>query len=51
MSFLIFHENGVISDMYVDYGNFSVTQKLTAIEPLGDACDAQGKKDMKLNEQ
>ncbi len=36
---LIFHENGVISDMEIDYSDFSVTQKLIAIEPLGDACN------------
>jgi len=35
---MVFHENGVISDMDVDYGDFSVTQKLIAIEPLDDAC-------------
>ncbi len=35
---LTFHENGVISDMEVDYGDFSVTQKLLAIERLDSAC-------------
>jgi hypothetical protein len=29
---LIFHDNGIISDMSVDYQDFSVTQKLTALE-------------------
>ncbi len=29
-----FHENGVISDMLVEYRDFSVTQKLTALEKL-----------------
>tara|TARA_R110001592_G_scaffold3525_34_gene20248 strand:+ start:20659 stop:21558 length:900 start_codon:yes stop_codon:yes gene_type:complete len=38
---LVFHENGVISDMEIDYGDFSVTQTLVAIEPLGDACDPE----------
>lgn len=38
---LIFHENGVISDMEIEYGEFSVTQKLVAIEALGDACNAE----------
>lgn len=31
---IIFHENGVISDMLVDYDNFSVSQKLVALESL-----------------
>lgn len=37
---LIFHENGVISDMNVDYHDFSVTQKLVALEskPVTDRC-------------
>lgn len=35
---LIFHENGVVSDMVVEYKDFSVTQKLVALEPLSDAC-------------
>lgn len=30
----IFHENGIISDMLIDYDNFSVTQKLIALEPI-----------------
>ncbi len=33
-----FHENGVISSMDVDYGDFSVTHKLIALEPLDDDC-------------
>lgn len=37
---LIFHDNGIISDMSVDYQDFSVTQKLTALEvkPVSDLC-------------
>lgn len=35
---LIFHENGVISDMKIEYSDFSITQKLVAIEQLGDKC-------------
>lgn len=35
----IFHENGVISDMTIDYDEFSVTQKLVAIEPLEGTCN------------
>lgn len=31
---IIFHENGVISDMLIEYDNFSVTQKLVALEPI-----------------
>jgi len=30
----VFHENGVISDMLVDYDDFSVTQKLVALEKI-----------------
>lgn len=36
---MIFHDNGVISDMRIDYDDFSVTQKLVAIERLdGEEC-------------
>lgn len=35
---IIFHENGVISDMMIEYDNFSVTQKLVALEVLGKTC-------------
>lgn len=35
---VVFHENGVISDMTIDYDDFSVTQKLIALEPLKDGC-------------
>lgn len=31
---VIFHDNGVISDMLVEYRDFAVTQKLTALEEL-----------------
>ncbi len=31
---IIFHENGVISDMVIDYDDFSVSQKLVALEKL-----------------
>lgn len=40
---LLFHKNGVISDMEVDYGDFSVSQKLVAIEPLSGTCDSDKK--------
>lgn len=44
---VLFHANGVISGMEVDYGDFAVTQKLLAIEPLGDACDGTQKEEKK----
>lgn len=31
---LVFHENGIISDMTIEYDDFSVTQKLVALEKL-----------------
>ena len=31
---LIFHENGIISDMLIDYDDFSVTQKLVALDKV-----------------
>lgn len=31
---MVFHENGVISDMLIEYDDFSVTQKLVALEKL-----------------
>lgn len=31
---MVFHENGIISDMLIDYADFSVTQKLVALEPI-----------------
>ncbi len=36
---VIFHENGVISDMEIEYDDFSVVQKLVAIEKLGSNCE------------
>ncbi len=36
---LVFHENGIISDMEIEYDNFSVTQKLVALEPLSSSCE------------
>jgi hypothetical protein len=35
---ITFHENGIISDMFIEYDDFSITQKLVALEPLGDSC-------------
>ncbi|MCB1562237.1 MAG: DUF1849 family protein [Alphaproteobacteria bacterium] len=37
---LVFHDNGVISDMEIEYDDFTITQKLIAIEPLEDSCNA-----------
>ena len=37
---LVFHENGVISDMFIEYDDFSVTQKLVALEPLDSSCES-----------
>ncbi len=34
---MVFHENGVISDMVIDYDDFSVRQKLVALEKLPPA--------------
>lgn len=31
---LVFHDNGLISDMLIDYDDFSVTQKLVALEKV-----------------
>lgn len=34
-----FHENGVISDMLIEYHDFSVRKTLKALEPLSGGCD------------
>jgi len=40
---VVFHENGVISDMVVEYRDFAVTQKLAALEVLTpEDCEKQG---------
>ncbi len=39
---LYFHENGIVSDMTVDYEDFSVSQKLVALEKIEpDECGAR----------
>lgn len=39
---VVLHDNGIISDMYINYGDFSVTQKLIALEKLENpACDTK----------
>lgn len=35
---LVLHDNGVISDMLIEYDDFSVTQTLVAVEPLNGSC-------------
>lgn len=35
---IVFHDNGIISDMVIEYDDFSVTQRLVALEPVKDAC-------------
>ena len=35
---LIFHDNGVISEMYIEYDDFSVIQELIALESLPGTC-------------
>lgn len=37
---LVFHDNGIISDMFIEYDDFSVTQTLVALEPLESSCDS-----------
>ena len=38
---LAFHENGIISDMTIDYDDFSVEQKLVSLEKISaETCDA-----------
>lgn len=40
------HENGVISDMQIEYEDFTVRQKLVAIEPIkAEGCDSKRAKD------
>ncbi len=41
---MIFHDNGIISDMVIDYDDFSVSQKLVALEKIeGDSCSSAKK--------
>lgn len=47
---VVFHENGVISDMVIDYGDFSVRQTLTGLEKMGGGCSPEKiKTDKKTN--
>ncbi len=36
---LVFHENSLISDMLIEYDDFSVSQRLIAVEPIEDSCN------------
>lgn len=38
------HENGVISDIVIEYHDFTVSQKLVALEPVTKGCAASGGK-------
>lgn len=41
---MIFHENGIISDMKINYSDFSVSQTLAALDPLpAEGCDVNVK--------
>lgn len=41
---VVFHENGVISDIIIEYHDFTVSQRLVALERLDGACNAEGSK-------
>ena len=36
---MVVHENGLVSDMTIEYHDFSVTQKLVALEPVPSTCE------------
>ncbi|MCK5384820.1 MAG: DUF1849 family protein [Alphaproteobacteria bacterium] len=38
---VVFHENGVISEMEIEYEDFSVSQNLIAIESVESVCDTE----------
>lgn len=40
---LVFHDNGIISDMTIDYDDFSVRQKLVALEKMEPQCGGRAK--------
>lgn len=35
---IILHNNGIVSDMFIDYDDFSISQKLVALEPVKSGC-------------
>jgi hypothetical protein len=40
---LVFHENGIISDMLIEYDDFSVKQKLVSLEKIpAESCESGG---------
>lgn len=41
---IVFHENGIISDMLIDYDDFSVTQKLVSLEKVEADMTCEGEK-------
>ncbi len=43
---VIFHENGIISSMVIDYEDFSISQKLVALEAVAPSC---GRKSGEMN--
>lgn len=45
---LVFHENGVISDMTIDYDEFSVRQTLVALERIEPSCGRKESPDRTL---
>ncbi len=34
------HDNGVVSDMFIEYDDFSISQKLLALEPVKSSCSS-----------
>lgn len=40
---IVFHDNGIISDMIVEYDDFTISQKLVALESLPVACNLSKK--------
>ncbi len=50
---VVFHENGVISSMEIEYADFSILQTLLAVEPVETGCDipvSQGEDEKKTKE-
>ncbi|MBL4804888.1 MAG: DUF1849 family protein [Alphaproteobacteria bacterium] len=39
---LVYHQNSLISDMLIEYDDFTVSQKLVAVEPVEDGCQSAG---------
>jgi EipB-like len=45
---MMFHRNGIISDMLIEYDDFSVTQKLVSLEKIpADSCGSEAGSDIK----